>query len=108
MTETNYKEFEKIVEEYAVYDNVAEMFMQPFRSPNKLKAMQGFRDATNDKNSPLNKHPECYALFMIGTFNEKTGERTNDKQLLAKASDLIEKGVEIGKQQSNEINGGSH
>ena len=102
------KEFERIVEEYAVYDNVAEAFMPSFRSANKLKALQGFKDVANDKTSQIYKHADCYELYILGTFNERTGERTNNKVLLAKASDLIEKGVEIGKQQSNENNGGSH
>lgn len=89
----NFKEFEKIVEEYAVYDMVAEQFMPSFRSQNKLKALQGFKDVANDKNSPINKHADSYQLYLLGTFNEKTGERTNNKQLLATASDLIERSI---------------
>lgn len=85
------KKYNKIVEEYAVYDTVACQFMQTFRSPNKFKALQGFKDVANDKNSNIYKHADTYELYILGTFNEETGERTNDKQLLAKASDLIEK-----------------
>lgn len=88
---TENKTFEKIVEEYAVYDMVAEQFMPSFRSQNKYKALQGFKDVANDKNSPINKHADSYQLYLLGTFNEKTGERTNNKQLLATASDLIER-----------------
>ena len=87
------KNFEKIVEEYAVYDMVAEQFMPSFRSANKYKALQGFKDVANDKKSQINKHPESYQLYTLGTFNEKTGERTNNKQLLATASDLIERSI---------------
>lgn len=87
------KNFEKIVEEYAVYDMVAEQFMPSFRSQNKYKALQGFKDAANTKDTPINKHSETYQLYLLGTINEKTGERTNNKQLLATASELIERSI---------------
>lgn len=89
----NTNKIQKIVTEFAVYDKLAEMFMQPFRSANKLKALQGFKDVANDPKSNINKHPEDYQLFEIGTFNEETAERTNELKLLATASDLIEKEV---------------
>lgn len=92
---TNTNKIQKIVTEFAVYDKVAEMYMQPFRSSNKLKALQGFKDVANDPKSNIHKHPEEYQLYEIGTFNEETAERTNELKLLATASELIEKEVTI-------------
>ena len=54
---TNTK-IQKIVTEFAVYDKVAEMYMQPFRSANKLKALQGFKDVANEKGSRIPNYDE--------------------------------------------------
>lgn len=89
MENQNKNKIERLVEEYSVYDVVAEAFMPSFRSANKYKALQGFKDVAMQPDSQIHKHPEAYQLYFLGKFNEKTGERTNEKTLLATATDFM-------------------
>lgn len=58
---------------YAVYDKKSVAYNNPFYFPQKGQAIRGFEDAVNDPNSMLNKHPEDFALFEIGEWNDTTG-----------------------------------
>lgn len=58
---------------FSVFDSKAEVFQQPFFSLTKGQALRGFTDAANDKNHPMGAHPEDYALFEIGEFDDATG-----------------------------------
>lgn len=98
----NQNKIERLVEEYSVYDMIAEAFMPSFRSANKYKALQGFKDVAMQAGNEVNKHPEAYQLYFLGKFNEKTGERTNEKTLLATATDFVKTDLMKGATKENE------
>lgn len=59
---------------YSIYDNKTCVFNTPFFSMNNAAAIRTFSDAANDTQTNINKHPEDFALFHIGHYDEETGE----------------------------------
>lgn len=80
---------EKLVNMYAVYDSVADIFMPAFTCENHAKAIQGFGDAANDPKGVIIKHPSDYSLYFLGTYNQRSAETINNRQFLATAKDLL-------------------
>lgn len=75
----------------AVRDRQLNAFMRPFTAQTAGQAIRSFRDEINRPDSELNRHPEDYELYRLGTFNEQTGEiKSEDPQQIALASNLIE------------------
>lgn len=57
---------------YVVRDVKAEFFGDPILLDNDAMARRLFFDAARDPNSPLSKHPEDYALYLVGTYDART------------------------------------
>lgn len=55
---------------FAVYDNKAQAFANPFTMQNRAMAIRAFKYAVNDKTTEPGKFPEDYSLFILGTFND--------------------------------------
>lgn len=62
-----------IIKAFAIRDVKAEAYSPPMFFPTKGKALQEFGDAANDSKSYVNKHPQDYVLFEIGTYDDATG-----------------------------------
>lgn len=78
---------------YAIHDNAIEAFSQPFFVQAQGQAVRMFMDESRNEQSQLNKHPEDFALFYIGEFDERTGEITNNNtERVARAIDFVNKG----------------
>lgn len=58
---------------YVVRDVKAEFYGDPIVLDNDAMARRLFFDAASDPNSPLSKHPEDYALYLVGTYDYRTG-----------------------------------
>lgn len=58
---------------YAVYDSAVNAYMRPFTMQSDGQALRGFTDESVNAESPVAQHPEDYALFRIGTYDERTG-----------------------------------
>lgn len=58
---------------FAVRDRASLHFMDPFAVTHKGIAERSFADAVNDPATPMNKHPEDYDLYELGTFDDGTG-----------------------------------
>lgn len=58
---------------FAVYDKKSVAYANPFYFHQKGQAIRAFEDAVNDPQSPLSKHPEDFAIFEIGEWNDTTG-----------------------------------
>ena len=58
---------------YTIYDTGAEAYMSPFFMHANGLATRAFADMANDPNHPVGQHPEDYALFEIGRFDDSTG-----------------------------------
>ena len=96
------KKIEKLVNMYAVYDKVAEIFMPAFSCENHPKAIQGFSDVANDTKGVVIKHRSEYELYYLGSFNQNTGETINTIHKLATANELLK--VEINEQKNKNLN----
>jgi hypothetical protein len=63
-----------IMKMFSIFDAKAETFMPPFCVHSVGIAKRDFSDAVNDGKSFVNKHPEDYSLFEIGTYDDQTGQ----------------------------------
>lgn len=55
------------------------------------QAVREFTDQVNDKQSQINKHPEDYMLFFLGTYDNDTGMilQPDQPKQMARAIDVI-------------------
>lgn len=76
---------------FSIRDKKMETFNRPFTMPAAGAAIRAFQDEVNNAGSEMNKHPEDYELYDIGTFDDELGQITaNSRPLkLADAADLI-------------------
>lgn len=60
---------------FSTRDRAADVFSQPFFSPTKGTAIRSFSDEINrvDVNNMLNKHPDDFDLYYLGTYDDNTG-----------------------------------
>lgn len=73
---------------YAIKDSIVG-FGQPFVAPNKFAAIRGFNDTINDRGGYLNKHPENFDLYQIGTFEDDSGIVTSNVEFIEKGLNLL-------------------
>lgn len=65
---------------YAVFDNKAEMYSQPFLEVANGTAVRAVQDIVmNQTDHPFAKHPKDFSLHRLGEFDEKTGVITAEK-----------------------------
>lgn len=62
---------------FSVQDSKAGRFFPPYPAPNAGVGLRDFQDALRNSNSPMAKHPEDYALFEVGTWDDQLGKSTN-------------------------------
>lgn len=60
---------------FAVRDRAADVFGTPMFGVSKGTIIRGFGDEINrkDPNNQLNKHPEDFDLYELGSYNDETG-----------------------------------
>lgn len=61
---------------FAIYDDKAKAYMQPFLLPENGQAKRAFFDAVNEPTSPIGRHAADYTLFRIGSYNDADGVLT--------------------------------
>jgi len=59
---------------FTVFDTKAESYSPPFAKLTKGLAIRDFTDAVNNPDNMVGKYPMDYALFEIGSFDEKTAK----------------------------------
>lgn len=59
---------------YSLYDAKAEIFHPPFYKHTHGEAERDTRTLVNDGKSMVNKYPEDYDLYHVGTYDDKTGK----------------------------------
>lgn len=64
-----------IMQIVAVRDTKADTYSRPFFVPTLGMAIRSFHDEVNrvDQNNELNKHPEDFNLYHLGTFEDEKG-----------------------------------
>lgn len=70
---------------YAVFDEAAKAYMQPFTRATDGLAIRDFTAAVNDTSTTMCQHPHQFTLFKLGTFDDNTGEIRSDQQLVLSA-----------------------
>ncbi len=58
---------------FSVFDVKAGAYLPPFFMPEQGQAIRVFSDAINGSEA-FAKHPEDYSLFLIGDFDDNSGE----------------------------------
>jgi len=62
---------------FAIRDDKAEAYMQPFCTQTRGQAIRMFTDSVNaqdgQQRSVISDHPEDFGLFELGTYNEANG-----------------------------------
>ncbi|QXP08031.1 MAG: nonstructural protein [Arizlama microvirus] len=76
---------------FAIFDKKAVSYLQPFYFPQKGQAIRAFEDSVNDNQSPFSKHPEDYALYKLGSYDDQTGVITS------KQPEFIEEALNLKK-----------
>lgn len=54
---------------FAIWDSKAEQYLQPFTTNTVGVAERMFTELVNQDGHQLNRHPEDYTLYKIGTFD---------------------------------------
>lgn len=65
---------------YSIYDAKAEAWLRPLFAQDNGSMLREFSDVANDKNHPIGKHPEDYALYELGTWDDKKGVFNQKKE----------------------------
>lgn len=69
---------------YSIFDKKSDVFANPMFFLKDGEATRTFSDITNDPKTTIYSHPEDYSLYMIGTFNDNSGEivKNNPKHIV--------------------------
>lgn len=57
----------------SVYDSKVSAFATPFFVRSRGEALRSFEDACGDEKLPFRAHPEDYALYIVGEFEDSAG-----------------------------------
>ncbi len=63
-----------IVSLYAIYDSASGVYDGPFPGTADGAVSRNFSDMCLNADHPIGKHPDCYTLFRVGSWNDGTGE----------------------------------
>lgn len=63
----------RVLKVYAVLDMKMKMFMTPWFAMNAAVASRMFADSINGEKNMVSRHPEDFALYELGEFEEATG-----------------------------------
>lgn len=82
---------------FSVYDAKAGAFNTPFFMATDEMAIRGFTDACNDPQTMFHKHPADFVLYLVGTFNDQTGETVGYSPALhvAAAAQLVSQALPL-------------
>lgn len=77
---------------FSVYDYKAEVYGRPWTAPTTGVALRAFMDEVAAGKGDISTHPEDFALFEVGAWNEEVAllEPLVPPRLVAAAKDLAE------------------
>lgn len=70
---------------FSVYDDKVAAFLTPMTFETEGQAIRSFQDAVNSGDGMISKHPGDFSFYMLGYFNEASGEFENDKKFVVSA-----------------------
>lgn len=72
----------------ALYDRATEAYAPIMTVNTRGEAIRSFREAVQDPQTPIHKHPTDYELYIMGTYDDQKGQVFGDvKELIARAED---------------------
>lgn len=75
---------------YSVRDSATGVYQNIFQSPTNEAAMRDFGDLARDETTSVNKHPDDYILYRVGSWDDDTGTITREEPIkLAHARDYL-------------------
>lgn len=75
---------------YTVFDAAVQAYGQPFFCRANGEAIRTFSDAVNDSQSAFFKHPNDFALYALGEFDQSSGAIVAQPPLkLVSATDVV-------------------
>lgn len=60
----------------AILDRGIDAYQRPFTVRAQGEAIRWFQDEINNRENPMNKHPEDYDLYELGVWDDHTGKLT--------------------------------
>lgn len=69
-----------VVKIFSIYDNQAMAYTMPVFQGTKGIALRAFMEACNDPSTAFHKHPDDFALFELGEFDDATGDFSQPKK----------------------------
>lgn len=86
-----------ILQVIAAFDKKARAFMQPFYAAHVDVAIRSFGQAANTAEHQVHNHPEDFALYYLGTFNDENAQFTlaAQPQHLAEAIQLKKGALDV-------------
>ena len=78
----------------SVFDSAVQAFMRPMFVPRIAAGVRAFTDEVNRAGSEINNHPEDYAFYHLGVFDDEFGkfEVLESPVLIVRGKDVIAKG----------------
>lgn len=75
---------------YAVYDEKAELYNNPFYMLNDKMALRAFKDLANDPQSTIYNNPSDFSLYLIAEYDDSTAETQSmiPIKIIAKATEV--------------------
>lgn len=76
---------------YSTFDMKAKLWSRPQPAGNVGQMLRSWEDLANDKTHPVGQHPEDYALYQIGEWDDVEGviESYMHKVSMGRASDFV-------------------
>ena len=72
------------IKAYALKDILVEAFNAPFYAPNDRVAQRVCSDVASDPETLIGKHPEDFDLYLLGEFDDHSGEFTNSLKFIGR------------------------
>ena len=78
---------------FAIHDDKAQCFSNPFFLPHRGLAIRNFSDLVVDPQSNVSKHPSDFKLYQIGEYDDCSGGLSPlaQPEFIATASDFLNK-----------------
>lgn len=74
---------------FALYDQKAKAFLQPFFLPNEEVAKRAMTQHLQNPDTEISKFPSDYTLFQLGDYDDNTGEIKPEKTPVCSLVELI-------------------
>lgn len=76
---------------FSMYDKKTKVFSDPHCYRTIEEARRSFGQAAQDEKTLINKHPDDFELYFVGTFNEENGyyQPLEMRELVCSGSDFL-------------------